>query len=123
MSDVRDPATDQVKPTPNDLPFAHDVLIEEIKKRRALGVEKYGTALQPCNGRDQKRDILDELLDAAVYIITLMLEEQEQGHQVILAPGFTSKDVGDDYLIVDPDGNTRGSIPKVAVLRTPGSAS
>lgn len=35
--------------------------------RRRLGVERYGTPLQYGNGRDPDADLLDELLDGAVY--------------------------------------------------------
>lgn len=40
----------------------------EIKKRKQFGLDKYGTALQPFNGRDNLEDALDELIDAAVYL-------------------------------------------------------
>ena len=40
----------------------------EIKKRKQFGFDKYGTPLQPFNGRNNLEDALDELIDAAVYL-------------------------------------------------------
>jgi hypothetical protein len=35
--------------------------------RRQLGIERYGTPLQRNNGRDNRRDLVEELLDAMAY--------------------------------------------------------
>lgn len=35
--------------------------------RRELGIQRYGTPLQRDNGRDHDADLLEELLDGAVY--------------------------------------------------------
>ncbi len=37
------------------------------EERRQLGIARYGTPLQRGNGRDFRTDLLQELLDAAVY--------------------------------------------------------
>ncbi|AKJ71904.1 hypothetical protein TIN4_107 [Tsukamurella phage TIN4] len=37
--------------------------------RKNFGLEKYGTILQPSNGRNHLEDALDELADALVYLI------------------------------------------------------
>lgn len=86
--------TEQPAPVPNRWPGAHDELIEslrdlkgpeaermrqELAARRDLGRERYGTLLQPFNGRDALRDLLEEVLDAMAY-----------AHQVRLEDGFAS---------------------------------
>jgi hypothetical protein len=42
-------------------------LVEALSKRLCLGVERYGQPLRAHNGRDAGQDLLEELLDAAVY--------------------------------------------------------
>lgn len=55
-------------------PSTHDLLVIEIEKRKALGLSRYGTILQAGNGRDALQDMLDELIDACVYLIQLKRE-------------------------------------------------
>jgi hypothetical protein len=72
---------EQLFPTPSDGPdvwaeaikHAEEVnlgpsLIQRMRERRALGVERYGTPLQPGNGRDNLRDALEEALDLYAYL-------------------------------------------------------
>lgn len=40
---------------------------EMMKQRKQFGLSKYGTLLQPHNGRNHLHDALDELADALVY--------------------------------------------------------
>lgn len=68
---------DQPMPTANDLPFVHDVVAADIMARGELGKRRYGTKLQPFNGRNVLQDIYEELLDAACYIKQRMLEEEQ----------------------------------------------
>lgn len=49
---------------------------DEIRKRKEFGLEKYGTILQPFNGRNNLEDALDELIDAAVYLRAQQYEER-----------------------------------------------
>lgn len=49
-------------------------LTDLMIKRRALGVSRYGTPLQPFNGRDAKRDLREEMLDATVYAAQVAVE-------------------------------------------------
>lgn len=49
------------------------------RARRQVGIERYGVPLQAGNGRDNRRDLIEELLDAAVYAwaeneVTMALE-------------------------------------------------
>lgn len=76
---------DQPLPTPNDLPEIADLVIAEIDKRRRLGVQRYGTALQAFNGRDPLRDALDECLDLAQYL-TQAMHERDHAPRAIADP-------------------------------------
>lgn len=58
----------QDDPTPNEGPHVHDLVVEDVKARKALGVERYGTPLQAHNGRDALRDAYEEALDLACYL-------------------------------------------------------
>lgn len=66
---------DQPLPTPNDFRDIQSMVIDDIGKRREVGIERYGTALQPFNGRKTLRDIYEELLDAACYVRQRLVEE------------------------------------------------
>lgn len=59
---------DQPLPTPNAGPDAMQLVIEDVKKRRATGVEPYGTTLQPHNGRDPLCDAYEEAPGLAAYL-------------------------------------------------------
>lgn len=47
----------------------------EISRRKEFGLRKYGTILQPFNGRNHIRDAVDEIGDALVYIRSKLFEE------------------------------------------------
>jgi hypothetical protein len=59
--------TEQPAPTPNDKPAVWDLVLADMAARHAEGCRKYGTPLQPHNGRDVLVDLYQELLDACVY--------------------------------------------------------
>jgi hypothetical protein len=65
---------DQPLPTKNDAPDIQSQVIADIEARRLVGISRYGTALQPNNGRDALRDLYEELIDAAMYTKQLMVE-------------------------------------------------
>lgn len=65
---------DQPLPVRNDAPDIQSQVIADIEARRLVGIERYGTALQPWNGRDALRDLYEELLDAAMYVKQAMVE-------------------------------------------------
>lgn len=73
-SAVKKRAGDQDPPTVNDHPDIQNMVIADIEARRLVGIERYGTALQPFNGRDVFRDLYEELLDAACYVKQAMVE-------------------------------------------------
>jgi hypothetical protein len=66
--------SEQPAPVPNDLPAAWDLVIEDMRRRDALGQSRYGTRLQPFNGRDALRDALEEALDMCVYLRQALYE-------------------------------------------------
>ena len=66
----------QPLPTPNAGPAVVDLVLKEplsaeaqevIRARDRIGMARYGTRLQPHNGRDVARDFTDEVADAVVY--------------------------------------------------------
>lgn len=77
------PIAGQLRQRPGDQPLptgattepgAHDRIIELMQQRRALGLARYGSTLQPHNGRNTAQDLVDELADGIVYAQTLGTE-------------------------------------------------
>lgn len=58
----------QPDPKPNDLPAVWDLVREDMDRRDNIGLNIYGTRLQPFNGRDVLKDAYHEALDLAVYL-------------------------------------------------------
>lgn len=56
---------------------AQVAVLVDMRDRDRGGLERYGTRLQPFNGRDSLVDAYQELLDACVYLRTAIYEEQE----------------------------------------------
>lgn len=56
------------KPIPNQLPHIADLVIADINARKEFGLKKYGTALQPHNGRDALTDAYQEAVDLCKYL-------------------------------------------------------
>ena len=71
---------DQVLPTKNDLPFVQDAVIADIEARKQVGIERYGTPLQPFNGRDALQDAYEEAIDLAMYLKQLIIERDANQH-------------------------------------------
>lgn len=65
---------DQPLPTKNDAPDIQSQVIADIEARRLVGISRYGTALQPNNGRDALRDAYEESLDLTCYLKQVMVE-------------------------------------------------
>lgn len=64
----------QPDPIPNEFPPVWDAVIEDMKARDRIGRNRYGTPLQPFNGRDVLQDTYEELLDACVYLKQAIIE-------------------------------------------------
>lgn len=59
---------DQPLPVDDGGPDMQEIVIADIVERRKVGIERYGQGLKAFDGRDNLRDIYEELLDAAIYI-------------------------------------------------------
>lgn len=64
----------QPAPQTNDLPFVKDLVLTDIHERAEFGKSKYGTYLQPGNGRDALKDLYQEQLDALMYTRLLIFQ-------------------------------------------------
>lgn len=58
---------EQPLPVANGQEYVHDRVAAAVMARKAIGIERYGTGLQPHNGRNALRDANEEILDLAVY--------------------------------------------------------
>lgn len=67
---------DQPPPTPNHLQPVWSLVIADMQERDRVGRERYGTPLQPFNGRDALADAYAECLDMAVYLRQEMIERE-----------------------------------------------
>ena len=67
----------QPLPIINDHVDIQSMVIADIEARRELGIRRYGSALQPHNGRNALLDLYEELLDAVAYIKQRLVEEQQ----------------------------------------------
>lgn len=64
---------DQRLPLISDEEDIQSRVIRDIEKRRQVGIERYGTALQPFNGRSTLLDAYEESLDKTVYLKSLLV--------------------------------------------------
>jgi len=69
-------AAPQPPPTKNSCPAVWDLVVRDMRARDAVGEKRYGTRLQPNNGRNSLRDLYEELLDAVVYCRQRIYEEE-----------------------------------------------
>jgi hypothetical protein len=67
---------DQPMPVANGHPFVHDLVAQDIAARGELGKRRYGTKLQPFNGRNALQDAYEEVLDTAVYLKQALIEQE-----------------------------------------------
>ena len=73
LTDVHQPG-----PVHNTLPAVWDLVLNDMTDRGIMGVKKYGTALQPFNGRDALVDAYQEALDLVVYLRQAIFERDNQ---------------------------------------------
>lgn len=52
------------------------LVMSDMADRRNVGIERYGTPLQPHNGRDALVDACQEALDLAVYLRQVLEERR-----------------------------------------------
>lgn len=68
----------QPAPVPNARPAVWGLVIADMHARDAQGRERYGTPLQPFNGRDPLVDAYQEALDLCVYLRQAIAERDER---------------------------------------------
>ena len=69
---------DQPLPVKNEHRDIQSLVMADLEARKELGIKRYGTALQPFNGRDMLKDAYEEALDLAVYLRGV-IEERDKG--------------------------------------------
>jgi hypothetical protein len=74
MPDLRQRVGDQPLPIAHDGAIVQDAVCVDIQYRKRVGIERYGTPLQPHNGRDALRDAYEEALDLACYLKQALME-------------------------------------------------
>lgn len=70
----------QNKPIPNNEPHIADLVIEDMKERKQIGIKRYGVALQPHNGRNALQDAYEEALDLVQYLKQRIIEDEKNGY-------------------------------------------
>jgi hypothetical protein len=68
----------QPKPVHNTLPAVWELVKQDMTKRNEFGTNKYGTPLQPFNGRDVLQDAYEEALDLCVYLRQAIYERNSK---------------------------------------------
>lgn len=69
---------DQPLPIVNDQLDIQTQVIADIEARRQVGISRYGTALQPHNGRDMLLDAYEEAMDLTIYLKGCLVERDGQ---------------------------------------------
>lgn len=75
----------QPMPTKNDLCDVFDLVRADLDVRARVGMDTYGTVLQPFNGRDPLWDAYEEAIDLVVYL-RQAIEEKRLTHRSLYAP-------------------------------------
>lgn len=70
--------TEQAPPKPNDGPAIWDLVVKDMSDRDIEGRRRYGTPLQPDNGRDALLDAYQEALDLVVYLRQALYERDRR---------------------------------------------
>lgn len=83
-----------------------DQVIADLEERKKLGLRKYGTLLQPNNGRDALRDAYEEVLDLCCYLAQVLTERSSLSEDIAIAE-LVHKRLAED------NGN-RTTLPEVA---------
>jgi hypothetical protein len=101
---------DQPLPVKNEQPIIQELVMEDLKKRLELGIQRYGTGLQPFNGRDALQDAYEEAMDLTVYLRQLIYERDSKADGCVVdsAPLYdggeglfcaTCSDIMDEYVL------------------------
>ena len=79
-------------PTKNDRPIVWHLVMADMMVRDYVGETKYGTPLQPFNGRDALVDAYQEALDLAVYLRQAIYERDTMATKTVGKMKVTEKD-------------------------------
>lgn len=82
MGDKPDYENGQPKPISNSGASMHDLVSEDLLRRKEYGLNKYESLLQVGNGRDFLQDLYEEMQDGIVYLRGA-IEEQEIASRLI----------------------------------------
>lgn len=79
--DILSPCQRSLASTPQPPPHGEgqivvDVVINDLRKRSQMGLEKYGILLRTGNGRDPSWDAYQEALDLCMYLRQALLEKE-----------------------------------------------
>src|SRR2546430_13113423 len=102
---------DQPLPVVNSEQDIQSLVIADIEARRKVGIDRYGTALQPGNGRDSLRDAYEEALDLACYLRQAIEERDRLGMSgfPVIAGSVTTAPIL-FVALVDEEGSESASI-------------
>lgn len=64
----------QQAPIPNNSESMLDLVVQEVLRRKDLGIQRYGTTLQANNGRDALQDAIEECVDLLAYLMQVKVE-------------------------------------------------
>lgn len=68
---------DQPKPVVNEQALIVNKVIEDLNLRKEVGIQRYGVALQPFNGRNALQDAYEEALDLTQYLKQVIIENEK----------------------------------------------
>lgn len=83
-----------------------EALLQMIRERRQVGVQRYGSPLMTHNGRDALQDALEEAVDLAAYLMQLRMERGKEESK-----GFTYQ-----YLLTYVSDNFRVSYGQEGII-------
>ncbi len=101
----------QVAPVANERVPSWELVIQDMRSRDDFGRKKYGTPLQPLNGRDSMKDAYEEVLDLAVYLRNAIEERNIKADKADRASDLVQR-----YLMSDKfDGTTATQLALIEV--------
>ena len=62
---------------PNGNTYTQDMVMQDIANRKQVGIDTYGKALSPFNGRSSLIDAYEEALDLTMYLANQLREEEQ----------------------------------------------
>lgn len=72
----------QPNPLKNNNPEVYKLVTNDLEERYRIGLERYGVALQPFNGRDALIDAYEEAIDLVFYLRQAIYERDNKKEDV-----------------------------------------